>query len=113
MWVSASLLFRSLSADVFAFLGLLSLESPVMNKLLSALLVGGLCIMGAILFFLAGTGIWEKNYFLSSYSSLMGILLHPSFRGVVNGRGVLEIFLAITMIGSDTNPSTPSRVPPQ
>ncbi len=113
MWVSVSLLFRSLSADVFAFLGLLSLESPVMNKLLSALLVVVLSIMGAILFYLPWTGIWEKNYFLSRYPSLMRILLHPSFRGVVSGLGVLDIFLAITMIGSDTNPSTPSRVPPQ
>jgi hypothetical protein len=113
MWVSASLLFRSLSADVCAFLGLLSLELPVMNKLVSALLVVVLCIMGAILFYLPWTGIWEKNYFLAHYPSLMRILLHPSFRGVVSGLGVLDIFLAITMIGSDTNPSTPSRVPRQ
>src|SRR5713101_7532349 len=80
MWVSASLLFRSLCADVFAFLGLLSLESPVMNKLLSALLVVVLCIMGAILFYLPWTGIWEKNYFLSRYPvSLFAFCAHVHY----------------------------------
>lgn len=85
-----------------------------MNKLASALLVVALCIMGAILFYLPWTTIWEKNYFLAHYPSLMRILLHPSFRGVVSGLGVLDIFIAITMIGSDTPASSaPSSVRPQ
>jgi len=84
-----------------------------MNRLLSALLVVVLCIMGAILFYLPWTAIWEKNYFLAHFPSLMRILLHPSFRGAVSGLGVLDIFLAITMIGPEASPSTPSRVPPQ
>ena len=83
-----------------------------MNRLLSALLVVVLFIMGAILFYLPWTAIWEKNYFLAHYPSLMRVLLHPSFRGVVSGLGVLDIFLAITMLGSETSTS-PSRVPPQ
>ena len=83
-----------------------------MNPLLSALLVVVLFIMGAILFYLPWTALWEKNYFLSHYPSLMRFLLHPSFRGVVSGLGVLDIFLAITMLGSETSTS-PSRVPPQ
>ena len=107
MWVSASLLFRSPLVDVYAF------SSLIMNRLFSALLVVVLCIMGAILFYLPWTGIWEKNYFLAHYPSLMRILLHPSFRGVVSGLGVLDIFLAITMIGTETDSPTPSRVPPQ
>jgi hypothetical protein len=84
-----------------------------MNRLLSALLVVVLCIMGAILFYLPWTSIWEKNYFLAHYPSLMRVLLHPSFRGVVSGLGVLDIFLAITMIGTETSSATPSRVPPR
>jgi hypothetical protein len=84
-----------------------------MNRLLSALLVVVLCIMGAILFYLPWTAIWEKNYFLAHYPALMRILLHPSFRGAVSGLGVLDIFLAITMIGPEAGASTPSRVPPQ
>ena len=83
-----------------------------MNRMLSALLVVVLFIMGAILFYLPWTALWEKNYFLSHYPSLMRFLLHPSFRGVVSGLGVLDIFLAITMLGTETS-TTPSRVPPQ
>src|ERR1700688_2255313 len=110
MWVSASLLFRSRRVDVRVH----PLVQPSrMNRMLSALLVVILCIMGAILFYLPWTSIWEKNYFLAHYPSLMRVLLHPSFRGVVSGLGVLDIFLAITMIGSETSSATPSRVPPR
>ena len=80
-----------------------------MNKLLTASLVVFLCIMGAMLFYLPWTGLWEKNYFLSHFPSLMRILLHPSFRGAVSGLGILDIFTAITMMGSEPAPST--RVP--
>jgi hypothetical protein len=43
----------------------------------------------------------------------MRILLHPSFRGAVSGLGILDIFLAIRMIGSEAPPSAPARVRPQ
>ena len=84
-----------------------------MNRILSALLVVICCIMGAILFYLPWTNIWEQNYFLSHFPSLMRILLNPSVRGAVSGLGILDIFLAVTMIGSETPPSTPTRVRPQ
>jgi hypothetical protein len=84
-----------------------------MNRILSALLVVICCIMGAILFYLPWTGIWEQNYFLSHFPSLTRILLNPSVRGAVSGLGILDIFLAIRMIGSETNPSTPTRARPQ
>jgi hypothetical protein len=80
-----------------------------MNRLSSALLVVFLCVMGAMLFYLPWTGLWENNYFLSHFPSLMRILLHPSFRGAVSGLGILDIFTAITMINSGPEPST--RVP--
>lgn len=84
-----------------------------MNRIVSALLVVICCIMGAILFYLPWTGLWEQNYFLSHFPSLMRILLHPSVRGVVSGLGILDIFLAINMIGAEAGPSTPTRVRPQ
>jgi hypothetical protein len=84
-----------------------------MNRLFSALLVVVCCIMGAILFYLPWTGIWEQNYFLAHFPSLMRILLHPAFRGAVSGLGILDIFLAIRMIGPDPGPSAVSRVRPQ
>ncbi len=80
-----------------------------MNRISSALLVVTCCIMGAILFYLPWTGVWEQNYFLSHFPSLMRILLHPSVRGAVSGLGILDIFLAISMIGHETGPSTPTR----
>jgi hypothetical protein len=84
-----------------------------MNRVLSALLVVICCMMGAILFYLPWTGIWEQNYFLNHFPLLMRILLHPSFRGAVSGLGILDIFLAIRMIGADSAPPAAARVRPQ
>ena len=83
-----------------------------MNRLFSALLVVICCVMGAILFYLPWTGIWEQNYFLTHFPSLMPVLLHPSFRGAVSGLGILDIFLAIRMIGSEAGPQATTRVRP-
>jgi hypothetical protein len=69
--------------------------------------------MGAILFYLPWTGIWEQNYFLVHFPSLMRVLLHPSVRGVVSGLGILDIFLAITMIGPEIRSPAETRVRPQ
>jgi hypothetical protein len=84
-----------------------------MNRILSAVLVVVCCMMGAVLFYLPWTGIWEQNYFLSHFPSLMRILLHPSFRGAVSGLGILDIFLAIRMIGPAPTPTATPRVGPQ
>ena len=80
---------------------------------MSAFLVVGLCIMGAILFYLPWTSIWEKNYFLSHFPSLMRLFLHPAFRGAVSGLGVLDIFLAVHMINPDPGPAAAPRANPQ
>jgi hypothetical protein len=90
-----------------------NINNSSIGKILSAFLVVALCLMGAVLFYLPWTSIWEKNYFLSHYPSLMRILLHPAFRGSVSGLGVLDIFLAINMIGSDPAPTAAPRVHPQ
>lgn len=84
-----------------------------MNRIVSALLIVSLCIMGAMLFYLPWTGIWEQNYFLVHFPSLMRVLLHPSVRGVVSGLGILDIFLAITMIGPEIRSPAGTRVRPQ
>jgi hypothetical protein len=71
-------------------------------------------MMGAILFYLPWTGVWEQNYFLSHFPSLMPIVLHPSFRGAVSGLGILDIFLAIRMISADdSTAASTSSVRPQ
>jgi hypothetical protein len=48
-----------------------------MSRVLGAVLVVVCCMMGAVLFYLPWTGVWEQNYFLSHFPSLMPILLHP------------------------------------
>jgi hypothetical protein len=81
-----------------------------MNRILRALLVVLCFEMGALLLYLPWTGFWEQNYFLSHFPSLIPVMLHPSFRGVVSGLGVLDILLAFGFIGSRSG--TPSA-PPQ
>jgi hypothetical protein len=81
-----------------------------MNRIVSAILVVVCCMMGAVLFYLPWTGVWEQNYFLLHFPSLIPIVLHPSFRGLVSGLGILDIFLAIRMIGSVGDPAPSSSV---
>jgi hypothetical protein len=80
-----------------------------MNRILRALLLVLCFEMGALLLYLPWTGFWEQNYFLSHFPSLMPVMLHPSFRGVVSGLGVLDILLAFGFVRSRSG--TPS-VPP-
>jgi len=81
-----------------------------MNRIYRALLVVLAFEMGALLLYLPWSIYWEQNYFLSHYPSLMRVVLHPSFRGVISGLGVLDILVAIGWIGSSTDAN---RVPPQ
>jgi hypothetical protein len=81
-----------------------------MNRVFRAILVVLCFEMGALLLYLPWTAFWEQNYFLNHFPSLMPLLLHPSFRGVVSGIGVLDIILAVGMISAR---SGPSRVPPR
>ena len=80
-----------------------------MNRVFRALLVVLCFEMGALLLYLPWTVFWEQNYFLSHFPSLMPIALHPSFRGIVSGIGVLDIMLAFGLIGSRPSPTS---VPP-
>ena len=81
-----------------------------MNRVLRAILVVLCFEMGALLLYLPWTAFWEQNYFLNHFPSLMPLLLHPSFRGMVSGIGVLDIILAVGMISAR---SGPSQVPPR
>jgi hypothetical protein len=81
-----------------------------MNRVLRAMLVVLCFEMGALLLYLPWTSFWEQNYFLSHFPVLIPVLLHPSFRGAVSGLGVVDIILAIGMIGSRTGAA---RVPPR
>jgi hypothetical protein len=76
-----------------------------MNRIWRALLVVVCFEMGALLLYLPWTSYWEQNYFLSHFPALLPILLHPAFRGLVSGIGALDIFLAISLIGSRPSPT--------
>jgi len=81
-----------------------------MNRILHALTVVLLFEMGALLLYLPWSAFWEQNYFLSYFPRLMPILLHPSFRGLVSGIGVLDIFVAFGLFNSRS--ATVSVPPP-
>src|SRR4030081_1423712 len=81
-----------------------------MSRIYRALLVVLAFEMGALLLYLPWSGYWEQNYFLSHFPSLMPIVLHPSFRGIVSGVGVLDILIAFGWIGVQAGARP---VPPQ
>ena len=80
-----------------------------MNRVLRALLVVLCFEIGALLLYLPWSVYWDQNYFLGHFPSLIPVLLHPSFRGVVSGLGVLDILLAFNLI-TDRRP-LPSATP--
>jgi hypothetical protein len=69
-----------------------------MNKLLRGLLIVLCFEMGALLLYLPWSGFWQQNYFLNRFPALMPVLLHPSFRGIVSGFGVLDILVAVGLM---------------
>jgi hypothetical protein len=71
-----------------------------MNRILRALTVVLLFEMGALLLYLPWSAFWEQNYFLNHYPWLMPVMLHPSFRGIVSGIGLLDIFVAFGLFSS-------------
>ena len=71
-----------------------------MNRVLRAMMVVLLFEMGALLLYLPWSMLWEQNYFLQHLPSLGPIVLHPAFRGIVSGIGVLDIFVAFGFFNS-------------
>jgi hypothetical protein len=69
--------------------------------------------MGAMLFYLPWTAIWEQNYFLGHFPALMNVLLHPAFRGAVSGLGILDIFLALNSINPTPAPASSRNAHPR
>jgi len=80
-----------------------------MNKVLRAIVIVLCFEMGALLLYLPWTNFWEQNYFLTHFPALRMLALHPSFRGLVSGLGVLDFFVALGLLQS--RPETPSVTP--
>jgi hypothetical protein len=79
-----------------------------MNRVFHVLLVILCFEMGALLLYLPWTIYWEQNYFLSHFPALLPVLLHPSFRGLVSGVGLLDILLAFGLIARPDRPRVPA-----
>jgi hypothetical protein len=58
--------------------------------------------VGVILLVLPWLSLWDRNYFLSHYSSLRPFVLNPSVRGIVTGLGALDILVAAGMLRRQT-----------
>lgn len=69
-----------------------------MNRILRVLFVLVLFELGIFLIILPWSAIWEQNFFLNRYPSLIHILLNPAMRGLVSGLGLLDIFVAISLL---------------
>jgi hypothetical protein len=80
-----------------------------MNRVFRILMVILCFEMGALLLYLPWTIYWEQNYFLSHFPSLLPVLLHPSFRGLVSGIGLLDILSAFGLIARTDTPRVPAR----
>lgn len=83
-----------------------------MNKVLRAIVIVLCFEMGALLLYLPWSLAWEQNYFLSHFPTLMPVFLHPSFRGMISGLGVLDIFVALSFLQPKQKVGSPG-VPPQ
>ena len=72
-----------------------------MNRVLRAMLVLVCFEMGALLLYLPWSGYWDQNYFLNHFPSLMIVVLHPSFRGVVKDvdEASSRLSVAVTIYG--------------
>ena len=80
-----------------------------MSKVLRAIVIVLCFEMGALLVYLPWSAFWEQNYFLSHFPSIIPLFLHPSFRGMVSGLGVLDIFVAFSLMQSRSASKAPAK----
>jgi len=59
------------------------------------ILVGLICLeAGVLLVFLPWSPVWDRNFFLQRFPSLVPVALSPFVRGGISGLGLLDVFLA-------------------
>jgi hypothetical protein len=80
-----------------------------MNRALRAIVVVLCFEMGALMLYLPWSHVWDHNYFLFHFPTLMHLALHPSVRGLVSGLGVLDFVVALGLLQS--RPEAPSVTP--
>jgi hypothetical protein len=65
------------------------------NRILRVLLLLLWLELGLLLIVIPWMGVWDANYFLNRYPTLIPILLNPYLRGAISGLGVVDAVLAV------------------
>jgi len=65
--------------------------------------------MGLLIILFPWLDLWETNYFLNHYPSLIPILLNPYVRGAISGLGVVDAVLAVDSFRHKRPAVTPSH----
>ena len=69
-----------------------------MNRL-QRVVLALLCFeLGAILVLLPWSPVWERNFFLDRYPQMIPVLLNSYLRGAISGLGLLDIWIAATLL---------------
>jgi len=69
-----------------------------MNRL-NRVVLALLCFeLGAILIFVPWFPFWERNFFLDRYPQMIPVLLNSYLRGAISGLGLLDIWIAATLL---------------
>jgi len=76
-----------------------------MNRLLRVVLALLCFELGAILVLVPWFPFWERNFFLDRFPQLIPVLLNSYLRGVISGLGLLDIWIAATLL----RPRRPAR----
>ncbi len=69
-----------------------------MNRLLRVVLVLLCFELGVILVLVPWSPVWERNFFLDRYPQLIPVLLNSYVRGAISGLGLLDIWIAATLL---------------
>jgi hypothetical protein len=69
-----------------------------MNRL-QRVVLALLCFeLGVILVLIPWASFWERNFFLDRYPQLIPVLLNSYLRGAISGLGLLDIWIAATLL---------------
>jgi hypothetical protein len=69
-----------------------------MNRLLRVILVLLCFELGVVLMLIPWSAFWERNFFLDRYPGLIPVLLNPFLRGLISGLGLLDIWIAGSLL---------------
>jgi hypothetical protein len=69
-----------------------------MNRLNRVVLVLLCFELGVLLVLIPWSAFWERNFFLDRYPQMIPVLLNSYLRGAISGLGLLDIWIAATLL---------------